>query len=150
VTLENAACHNRYHAALFRTALVGKTADDKARRMRDACIEGLEKGLAAFKPGNTVADVHNAVQATVDARGFTDNFRKRAGYSIGIAFAPDWGECNVLNIYRNVTMALRPGMTFHMPVSLCDHGRFTTCASETIVVTETGCRVLSDVPRALF
>jgi Xaa-Pro dipeptidase len=150
VTLENSACYNRYHAALFRTACVGQLTDNNASAMRDACIEGLETALAKLKPGNTCADVHNAVQNVVDKHGYTDHFRKRAGYSIGIAFAPDWGEGNVLSLNHDVHTELQPGMVFHMPISLCVHGKYTVCASETAVVTSNGSRPLSSLKRALF
>jgi Xaa-Pro dipeptidase len=152
VTLENAACVSRYHAALFRTACVGAKdkAPDPARAMRDVCLEGLEAALEKLRPGNTCADVHNAVQAVIDRHDLTPHFRKRAGYSIGIAFAPDWGEGNVLSLNHDVHVLLQPGMVFHMPISLCMHGRFTVCASETATVTEGAARPLSSVERALF
>jgi Xaa-Pro dipeptidase len=150
VTLENAACFNRYHAALFRTACVGGKPEHLARAMRDACIEGLEAALSKLVPGNTCADVHNAVQTVVDKHGYTDSFRKRAGYSIGIAFAPDWGEGNVLSLNGDVDVLLQEGMVFHMPISLCVHGRFTVCASETAIVTAKGAKPLSGIDRAIF
>lgn len=151
VTLENSACYNRYHAALFRTACVGNAnTNDRARDMRDTCVEALALALEKLKPGNTCADVHNAAQRHVDSRGYSENFRKRAGYSIGIAFAPDWGEGNVLSLYENEKTELVPGMSFHIPISLCDHGKFTVCASETAIVTEDGNKVLSSLPRAIF
>jgi Xaa-Pro dipeptidase len=150
VTLENAACVNRYHSALFRSAFVGRNADSLARAMRDTCLEGLEVALSKLRPGNTCADVHNGVQAVIDKHGYTDHFRKRAGYSIGISFAPDWGEGNVLSLHSEVHTPLQPGMVFHMPISLCYHGRFTVAASETAIVTEGSARPLSAVERALF
>ena len=150
VTLENSACFNRYHSALFRTACVGRKAEKRARLMRDVCIEGLDIALSNLRPGKTCADVHNAVQAFIDMHGYTDNYRKRTGYSIGIAFPPDWGEGNVLSLYRGVDVPLGPGMAFHIPISLCVHGMFTVCASETAIVTEKNARPLSTVERALF
>jgi len=118
--------------------------------MRDTCVEGLALALEKLKPGNTCADVHNAAQQLIDERGYSDNFRKRAGYSIGIAFAPDWGEGNVLSLFENEKTVIEPGMSFHIPISLCDHGRFTVCASETAIVTSEGNKVLSSIPRAIF
>lgn len=150
VTLENAGCVNRYHAALFRTAYVGKCVDDRVRAMRDACVEGLRVALDTLKPGNRCADLHNAVQAVIDRHGYTDAYRKRSGYSIGIAFAPDWGEGHILSLYHSVVTELRAGMVFHIPIALCDYGRFMVATSETAIVTENGNRTLSSVPWALF
>ena len=144
--LELAAVHNRYHSALMRTAWIGPP-PDLARRMYDTCLEALQAALEALKPGATCAEVHAACQAKIDAAGFTDAFRKRTGYATGVSFAPDWGEGNVLSLFRGVERVIEPGMAFHIPPALRDYGVFTVGVSETAVVTETGCRVLGTVPR---
>ena len=148
VFLEMAGCYNRYHAGLMRTAWIGK-APDEARRMMAACQEGLEAALAALKPGASCAAVHAACQAVIDRHGYTENYRKRTGYSTGISFAPDWGEGNIVSLFTGVETELQPGMAFHIPPALRIYGRFTVGVSETAVVTETGCRTLSRVSRDL-
>ncbi len=90
-----------------------------------------------------------ACQKVIDRAGFTENFKKRTGYSIGIAFAPDWGEGGILSLYRGVTTELQPGMTFHIPPALRIYGQFTVGVSETVVVTETGYRQLGSLARPL-
>ncbi len=148
VLLELAGCYDRYHAALMRTAWIGR-APDKARRMMGACEEALAAALDTMKPGVTCEAVHAACQAVIDRYGYADNFRKRTGYGIGIAFAPDWGEGNILSLYAGVTRELEPGMVFHLPPALRDYGKFAVGVSETVIVTETGCYPLSQVPRGL-
>lgn len=148
VFLEMAGCYNRYHAGLMRTAWIGKPPDE-ARRMMDACLDGLDAALAALKPGASCAAVHAACQAVIDRYGYTDNYRKRTGYSMGISFAPDWGEGNIISLFTGVETAVTPGMVFHIPPALRIYGRFTVGVSETAVVTETGCRTLSRVARDL-
>jgi Xaa-Pro dipeptidase len=86
----------------------------------------------------------------IDRAGYGENFRKRAGYSMGIAFAPDWGEGGVLSLYTGVTTELRPGMAFHIPVALRVFGRFTVGVSETVIVTQTGYRSLSKIDRPIL
>ncbi|MEM7222550.1 MAG: Xaa-Pro peptidase family protein [Pseudomonadota bacterium] len=147
--LELAAVHNRYHAALMRSAWIGKP-PDRARRMYDTCLEALEAAIEALKPGARCSEVHAACQAVIDRNGFTDGFRKRTGYSTGISFAPDWGEGNVLSLFRGVDQVLEPGMAFHMPPALRDYGVFTVGVSETAIVTESGCRTLGAVPRDMI
>jgi Xaa-Pro dipeptidase len=149
VLLELAGCFNRYHAALMRTVWIGR-APDMARDMMRACEEALQAALDRVKPGNTCADVHNAAQAVIDRHGYGDNYRKRTGYGIGISFAPDWGEGNIVSLYHNVNTELRPGMCFHMPPALRDYGRFTVGVSETVLVTETGHRTCSTIPRGML
>jgi Xaa-Pro dipeptidase len=148
VFLEMAGCHDRYHATLMRSAWIGKP-PDVARAMMDCCLEALDRALSALMPGATCAEVHQACQAVIDRAGFTENYRKRSGYSIGISFAPDWGEGNILSLYTGVDTEIVPGMVFHIPPALRIYGEFTVGVSETAIVTETGCHPLSQVPRDL-
>ena len=148
VVLETAACHHRYHAASFRTVAVGSV-PRKARDWYEVCREAFAAGMEELRPGRTCADVHAAVQAVIDAAGCTDAFRKRSGYSIGIAFAPDWGEGNILSLYRGVDVVIEPGMVFHVPITLRDYGRFTVAVSETIEVAAQGPRILGKLDQAL-
>jgi len=141
VVLETAACIDRYHAASFRTVAVGRV-PRVARDWYEVCREAFAAGAEMLRPGRTCADVHDAVQAVIDAAGCTEAYRKRSGYSIGIAFAPDWGEGNILSLYRGVDVAIEPGMVFHVPITLRDYGRFTVAVSETVEVTARGPRIL--------
>ncbi len=147
--LELAGCHDRYHAALMRSAWVG-TPDPEAAAMNACCQEALQAALDQIRPGVTCEAVHTACQAIVDRDGFTENFKKRTGYSIGVSFAPDWGEGGLLSLYTGVTRELEPGMVFHIPPALRRYGVFTVGVSETVIVTEDGHRTLSSVPRGLL
>jgi Xaa-Pro dipeptidase len=149
VALETCACYNRYHAALFRTVAAGKI-PQRAEDMFKTCLEGLDAAIEKLRPGNTCADVHNAAQAIVDKHGFTESYRKRTGYSIGISFAPDWGEGNILSLFHDVEVPLEPGMVFHVPVALREYAQFTVAVSETVVVTDGAARTLSRIGRELL
>lgn len=146
--LEMAASHDRYHAALMRMAWVGDMPGD-AQDMLKVCEEALAAAIDAIRPGETCAAPHDACQRVIDRHGYTDNFRKRAGYSVGIAFAPDWGEGGILSLNAGETRLLEPGMAFHIPPALRVYGVFTVGVSETVVVTQDGCRVLGTLPRPM-
>jgi Xaa-Pro dipeptidase len=86
----------------------------------------------------------------IDSAGMTAAFRKRIGYSMGIAFAPDWGEGVILSLFEGVERIIEPGMVFHLPATLRDYGVFTVGASETVIITPDGpCEVLSRLPRQI-
>ena len=146
--LESAACYNRYHAALFRTVAIGAV-PQLALDMYKVCAEALEVAIEKLRPGNSCADVHNAVQTVIDRNGYTAGYRKRTGYSMGISFAPDWGEGNILSLFRGVDVALEPGMVFHVPITLREYNRFTVAVSETVMVTERAARPFSAISREL-
>ena len=148
VILETAGCFRRYHAALFRSVAIGRV-PARSRRMYAVCQEALDAGLAEMRPGNTCAAVHHAVQAVIDAHGESEGYRKRTGYSLGISFAPDWGEGNILSLYRGVDVPLEPGMIFHMPITLREYAKFTVAVSESVVITARGHKTLSRIPRDL-
>jgi Xaa-Pro dipeptidase len=148
VALETCACYNRYHAALFRTVAIGKI-PPLAEDMYKVCLEGLEATIEKLTPNYTCAEAHNACQAVIDKYGFTEHYRKRTGYSLGISFAPDWGEGNILGLFTDMEIPLRPGMVFHVPVALREFGKFTMAVSETVVVTNGSARTLSKISRDL-
>lgn len=149
VVLETAGCHNRYHAALFRTIMVGDV-PRKARDWYDITRDALAAAMAAMKPGNLCSDVHDAAQRVIDAAGATAAYRKRTGYSMGISFAPDWGEGNILHLNKGYDVELVEGMAFHIPITLREYAQFTVACSETVIVTQNGCRRLSHISQDLI
>lgn len=147
--LEMAACHDRYHAALMRSAWIGEPPKEAADMMK-VCQEALQVSLDAIRPGEACEVPHIACQKVIDRAGYTENFKKRLGYSVGISFAPDWGEGAILSLNAGVKTELQPGMTFHLPPALRIFGRFTVGVSETIVITKTGYRALGMIDRDLL
>lgn len=148
VFLEVAASHDRYHAALMRSVWISPP-PGAARAMMDTALRALDAAMAAMAPGRPCADAHDAAQKVIDEAGYTAAFRKRIGYSMGIAFAPDWGEGAIASLFSGVDRLLEPGMVFHLPATLRHYGAFTVGASETVIVTQTGVEPLSDLPRTL-
>ncbi|WP_353430221.1 M24 family metallopeptidase [Paracoccus denitrificans] len=148
VFLELAASHDRYHAALMRSVWIGAPPAE-ARRMMDVALRALDAALASMRPGVPCSLPHDAAQAVIDDAGYAAAFRKRIGYSMGAAFAPDWGEGAILSLFSGVSRELEPGMVFHLPATLRAYGAFTVGASETVIVTRSGIEILSDLPRTL-
>jgi Xaa-Pro dipeptidase len=117
--------------------------------MYKVCLEGLDATVEKLTPNYTCADAHNACQAVIDKYKFTENYRKRTGYSIGISFSPDWGEGNILGLFTDMNIPLQPGMVFHVPVALREFGKFTVAVSETVVITKGAAHTLSKIGRDL-
>ncbi len=138
----------RYSAALYRSATLGPP-KDLFRRMSDATLAGLNRVLETMKPGVTCGEVAEAWASEIVKGGFPRPF-KRAGYSIGISFPPDWGEGHILSLKYDETEILRPGMVFHVPSSIREIGVALVGNSETILVTERGCEALTSFPRQHF
>ncbi|NMT56157.1 M24 family metallopeptidase, partial [Vibrio parahaemolyticus] len=85
--------------------------DDKFKRADEALTLGLEAGLKVAKPGNTCADIANALNQVLDKAGFSRE-GARCGYPIGLSYPPDWGE-RTMSLRDTDKTILREGMTFH-------------------------------------
>ena len=142
---EIAGCYKRYHCPLSRTAYIGKPSQ-KFIDAEKAVLEGLEVGLEQARPGNTCEDIAIAFFAVLKKYGIIKN--NRTGYSIGLAYPPDWGE-HTMSLRPGDKSVLEPGMTFHFMPGLWqeDWGLEIT---ESIVITNNGAECLSKVPRGIF
>ena len=148
VTIEMPGCINRYHAALYGQAFLG---DPPAALLRGMEIgnEIMRKTKEAIRPGVPAGAIHDFVQNSLeDAMGPASRRVSRAAYSIGIAYAPDWGEGQILSMTEGEERPLEAGMTFHLlagHVFLQGMERVKrSCCSDTILVTEEGCETLTD------
>ena len=148
VLIEIGASVKRYHAALMRTAAAGGL-PDQLQRMADVCIAALSAAVAQVLPGNTPEIVDRACKEVIAAAGMLDLYRKRTGYSIGIAFSPDWGEGHILSLKAGERTPFEPGMVVHVVPALRQVGLGGVGFSETVLVTADGHEVLTTVPRAL-
>jgi Xaa-Pro dipeptidase len=146
--LEMSACQRRYFGPLMRGAVIPPVPDE-VRRLADVIVEALDAAIAAIRPGATSGEVDAACRGPIERAGYEPNFRKRTGYSVGIGYAPNWGEGHIVSLRRDDPTPLEPGMVFHMPPALRIPRRYGLGFSETVLVTETGCDVLTSFPRRL-
>lgn len=150
VFLEFSGCVKRYSAANMRTGFIGTPPPSVTGRAK-AVIDALETAIATIRPGATSGEVDAAARKAILAHGFGDHTHE-TGYSIGVCYPPGWNESHIMNLHPGDETVLRPNMVFHLVPSLIvpelnGHVGF----SETVVVTESGCEVLTDkrVPREL-
>jgi Xaa-Pro dipeptidase len=142
---EISASKHRYTAALMRTIFVGNPKDEWLR-VADACIGAVQAAMEAIKPGATPHEADTAARNVTTNAGFGEYHRNRLGYSIGVSYPPDWGEGEIISLRQEEHRPLQPGMTFHMPPLCLKYREFGIGFSESIVVTETGCERLSELP----
>jgi Xaa-Pro dipeptidase len=148
VLLELGGCRRRYFGPLMRGAAIPPVRPE-ARRMAEVIIAALNAAIAAIRPGIESGQVDAACRGILEDAGYEPYFRKRTGYSVGLAYGPDWGEGHIVSLRRNDPTPLEPGMVFHMPPALRIPREYGLGFSETVLVTETGCEVLTRFPRRL-
>jgi Xaa-Pro dipeptidase len=144
VYFEVAGTTDRYTGARMHSVVVGP-ADDRHRRLAEASIAGVRAAVDAMAPGIAARDVDRAARGTIAAHGFgPERYRHRLGYSIGIAYPPDWGEGHIMSLRQGEERLLEPGMVFHLPVVLFDDG-FGLGFSHSVLITDTGCEPLTEM-----
>ena len=148
VYFEVGGCYRRYSGSLMRMACVGPPSNVMANRAA-VMIEALEAMIDTIRPGVASQDVDRAGRQVITQAGLGDCFRHRAGYSLGVAFAPGWGEGLVMDIAEGNQRPLEPGMVFHLVPMAGFRGWGNMGFSETVLVTEEGCEILTDMPREL-
>jgi Xaa-Pro dipeptidase len=142
VLIELAAAHGRYHAPLMHTVWTGALPDFEAR-MAVACQEARDETIAMLSPGRTPAEAHARCREVIDTHGLLSTYRKRSGYSVGIAFAPDWGEGHILSLKETEHRPFEPGMVIHVVPTLREEDKAGFGFSGTVIITETGPEVIT-------
>jgi Xaa-Pro dipeptidase len=150
VLVELTGVTRRYAGPLFRTFHVGPASAALSAHGR-LVQEMLEALIEAVRPGTTSEAVNAVVQPITAKASLPGIVTKRAGYSVGLNYPPDWGEGVFLDLKRGDPTVLEPGMVFHIPTSLRVPGEAPVSLSETVLVTENGREVLTHfTPRALI
>lgn len=148
VYFEIGASIKRYHAATLRIGYVGPP-PKLFLDLTDLCRRSLDAGFAVMKPGVPAEDVDHAARKVIADAGYGDKFRHKAGYSIGIAYPPDWSEARIMMLRGGEKRPLQPGMVFHFLPAVFEYKEYGVGLSETVLITETGYEILTDVEQKL-
>ncbi|MBX3274338.1 MAG: ectoine hydrolase [Sandaracinaceae bacterium] len=149
VFLEVGGCVRRYHAAMMRTAFVGEP-PPVVREAEKLVLEALDAMLEGLRPGITVSNADRLARAVLDRSHVGGGLVTRAGYAIGIAFAPSWDEGYIMSLKPGDSRVLRENMTFHLIPWLFDYeGGRVMGISETVRITRTGAEPLGALERGL-
>jgi Xaa-Pro dipeptidase len=145
--LEMAACVHRYHAPAGRFVFIGARPPGTLE-IEQVCIEAFDRVTGASRPGVSAAEVYRAWQSRVDAADLAHYRRHHCGYLVGLGFPPSWtGGSMVVGLRHDSDLVLRPGMVFHLLSWLMGTGRGDYFLSNTALLTEAGCEILTKTPR---
>jgi len=145
--LEMGACIHRYTAASMRTAVAGPPSEE-IKRAAEACLTSLNTVIENMKPGELAEDIAARADRSWAEISTRLIWHGIYAYSLGLGFPPDWNDCPIL-IQRSSPAVLQPGMVFHVTTSLREMAKYGAAFSETVLITEDGCEILTDVPREL-
>jgi methionine aminopeptidase, type I len=138
------------------TVAVGNI-NPEAQRLLDVTKESLEAGIAAATLGNHIGDIGAAVQAVVEAAGFSV-VRDLVGHGIGVEFheepqVPNYGKPKRREkLVPGLTIAIEPMVNIGGPATRTLSDRWTIVTQDgslsahfehTVAITEDGPRVLT-------
>ncbi|QQN77172.1 M24 family metallopeptidase [Streptomyces sp. XC 2026] len=145
VFLELSAARGRYHAPLARLRPAPGPGAPEGGRAAETSRAAMDALCAALRPGATAERVFHTWRAVIERATGIPYERHHCGYLVGIGFPPGWmGGTRTLR--PGNTMELRAGMTFHIQSWLLDTPLGTYAFSDTALVTEDGCEVLTRTP----
>jgi Xaa-Pro aminopeptidase len=136
-----------YCSDLTRTVSVGAPTAD-ARRLHAAVREAQQAAVEAVKPGVPASDVDAAARRLLESRGLGEAFGHGTGHGLGL----DVHEEPRIGPPRadSPTVQLKPGMVFTIEPGAYVPGLGGVRIEDDVVVTESGCDVLTSVPRELL
>jgi Xaa-Pro dipeptidase len=148
VFVEMSASVGRYHAPLTRMAYLGEppAGTEVAATIASDALTAVTDALV---PGTPAGEVYAAWQRVVDKGLGHDRYRRHhCGYQVGIGFPPSWvGGPHVVGLRSDSTWPVRAGMTFHVLSWLLDQEPADFVLSDTVLVTDDGGQLLTDVTR---
>jgi methionyl aminopeptidase len=139
------------------TVAVGQVSED-AQRLLSVTEASLYKGLEAVKAGARVSDIGAAVQAHVEAHGFSV-VREFVGHGIGTKLheepqIPNYGPGGRgPRLSEGMVLAIEPMVNFGKPAvkvlgdgwtAVTKDGSLSAHFEHTVVVTGNGCRILTN------
>ncbi len=142
VAFELGGCRKRYNVGLARTVHLG-TPSQTLQTTASAVEDGMAAVMDALRAGVVAGDVHAAWQRVLDKYGLEK--KSRIGYSIGTAYAPDWGE-HTLSFRPDEPTIVPENAVVHVILGMWMDG-WGMELSETLHVRQTGCERMCDFPQ---
>lgn len=131
-----------YESELERTMIFG--APDATYRERFAAMLAIQDAaFSALRPGRTCADFEREITEFIDDLGLSAHTRHHTGHAFGL----EGHEAPFLDLDDHTP--IREGMIFSLEPGLYYPGQGGYRHSDTVLVTQNGCRALSHYPRQL-
>jgi methionyl aminopeptidase len=157
VSIDMGARLDEFYGDSAVTVPVGSVSEDAARLL-SVTEASLYKGLEAVKAGARVSDIGAAVQAHVEAHGFSV-VREFVGHGIGTKLheepqIPNYGPAGRgPRLSEGMVLAIEPMVNFGKPAvkvlgdgwtAVTKDGSLSAHFEHTVVVTGNGCRILTN------
>ncbi len=135
--------HEHYVGDLSRSRVFGQPTKEQ-QKIYDLILRAQEKAIDAVAPGKTGGEIDSIARKTIADEGYGKFFNHWLGRGIGL----DLHERPFIE--QGDTMVLEPGMVFSIEPGIYIPGLGGVRVEETILVTENGHEVLSDINQREF
>lgn len=132
-----------YCSDMTRTLYYG-TPTPRFKEIHDIVLEANQAVIAQVKPGMRCCDVDTIARDIIKKYGYGDYFGHSLGHSVGLEIheMPAFGQ--------NCTTVLEPGMVLTDEPGIYISGQVGVRIEDLLVITETGCEVLSHTPHEII
>jgi Xaa-Pro aminopeptidase len=147
VVLDFGGVLDGYCSDLTRTVSIGP-ASAEARRLYAAVYDAQQAAIAAVRPGVETTTVDAAARNVLQQRGLGEAFGHGTGHGLGLDVHE---EPRITRPRADVaSISLEPGMVFTIEPGAYLPGFGGVRIEDDVLVTESGCEILTDVPRKLL
>lgn len=131
-----------YYSEDERTIFVGDPAAEQ-RKLFDVMLNAQQAAIDAIRPGVPCKDVDRAARSIIEKAGYGKAFTHRTGHGIGI-------DIHELPFFAaSDDTVLEPGMVMSVEPGIYVEGVGGFRHSDTVIVNEDGCEVLTKYPKTL-
>lgn len=143
LTMDFGAVYQGYCSDITRTVFLGEP-EKKHREVYDVVLAAQLAGIAAVAPGRTGREVDAAARDVITQAGYGAYFGHGLGHSVGLAVHEE------PNLNSREERVLEPGMTVTVEPGIYIPDWGGVRIEDLVLVTETGCEVLTQVPKELW
>ena len=130
---------NHYCSDMTRCAFFGEPTPIY-KELHKIVHEANRKAMAAVKPGVPCCDIHEIARSVIDKAGYGNNFGHALGHSVGLEIHEN------PNFSPNCKTLAQAGMLITIEPGIYLPGEIGIRLEDMILVTETGCELLSQTP----
>lgn len=149
--LEFGATFRRYTATLGRNLCLGEPSA-RMGELHDVQLAACDALIAAVRPGICSAIPHAAARTVIENAGLDHGRVHTSGYGLAVGFPPTFGETiHFFDGYPYSPRTLEAGMVLTVePPVFSPKERLGARVIDNIIVTPTGCEIISDLPRNII
>ena len=143
VVLDFGGVYDGYCVDLTRTLSVG-TVSPGLTRLAGAVRDAHDAAIAAVKPGARPSEIDHAAREVLARHGLAEAFGHGTGHGLGLEVHEDPRICRLPGALPNEPVV--PGMVFTIEPGAYVPGLGGVRIEDDVLVTESGCELLTDVP----